>query len=617
VIAAGRAASPLAGAAAFAVAAAADELAATAIRRARRLEPAAAEASGRAYEGLELSDFEAEQIYPFHPATVGALVGLAGEEGRVAPIARLVRAALSDWHEADPLRGLIWPADLMHVAEAQTAVAARLGESARAAYTIAQSAARAIDEPRRALAEESVEVLVLHHLTGERTSLTLEAIVRRLHESASRDRGERPTHEALASAIAELADRSGGVILHDPAAAAARFNEQAAGAPEVAAFNAALGLARRFDATLVQVAEIEEVRAAGAQLRAALAGALENAVRNRDLLTRAARLAGGALTPDQLQTFADFIATAESGPSALIAAAADPVRRAHLERTIRDYDALATLAAAAPRLRAMREYLEAMGFHRTIEDDPHRDPAIAKIETDCKLILVAVDAATQAKATGGLDALESRFQRFKWTYVPFYRAAHEGWRQEMEAASSLVEDGERHLAALGRLNAISALGAPAESDLADQFAEAAHGVTRCALEGPLAPEIMPCCPHCAYVIGTASPRVALGELLVRVRRALEAKLAILSQSAIARLIQDHDHNHRLEGFLKITQAAQTDALVGVLDEKLAGYLRRLLDENLALDSTAVVARVVHPLRAARGSLRGQRRGKLPPERGGA
>jgi hypothetical protein len=137
------------------------------------------------------------------------------------------------------------------------------------------------------------------------------------------------------------------------------------------------------------------------------------------------------------------------------------------------------------------------------------------------------------------------------------------------------------------------------------------------LEGPLAPEIMPCCPHCAYVIGTASPRVALGELLARVRRALETKLAILSQSAIARLIQDHDHNHRLEGFLKITQAAQTDALVGVLDEKLAGYLRRLLDENLALDSTAVVARVVHPLRAARGSLRGQRRGKLPPERGGA
>jgi len=33
--------------------------------------------------------------------------------------------------------------------------------------------------------------------------------------------------------------------------------------------------------------------------------------------------------------------------------------------------------------------------------------------------------------------------------------------------------------------------------------------------------------------------------------------------------------------LKITQAAQTDALIRLLDDKLAGYLARLLDESLA------------------------------------
>ena len=62
------------------------------------------------------------------------------------------------------------------------------------------------------------------------------------------------------------------------------------------------------------------------------------------------------------------------------------------------------------------------------------------------------------------------------------------------------------------------------------------------------------------------------------RRALEFKLAALSQSMIARLIRNHDQEHRLEGFLKITQAAQTDALVRVLDEKLARYLAQVLDE---------------------------------------
>src|SRR5260370_41202359 len=52
-------------------------------------------------------------------------------------------------------------------------------------------------------------------------------------------------------------------------------------------------------------------------------------------------------------------------------------------------------------------------------------------------------------------------------------------------------------------------------------------------------------------------------------------------STIARIIEQHDHNHRLEGFLKITQAAQTDALTRVLDDKLTRYLAQLLEENLA------------------------------------
>ena len=167
--------------------------------------------------------------------------------------------------------------------------------------------------------------------------------------------------------------------------------------------------------------------------------------------------------------------------------------------------------------------------------------------------------------------MESRFQRFKWTYVPYYRAAHERWRQEMERAALLAEDGERHLAALRRLNAIPALGPPEAAALTLTFGELARRVVRCQLDGPLSPEITPCCPQCNYVIGTPSPREELSDLLAQVRRALQAKLAILSQSAIARLIRQHDHSHRLEGFLKITQAAQTDALIRVLDDKLARY----------------------------------------------
>jgi hypothetical protein len=108
-------------------------------------------------------------------------------------------------------------------------------------------------------------------------------------------------------------------------------------------------------------------------------------------------------------------------------------------------------------------------------------------------------------------------------------------------------------------------------------------LVQCDLDAPLSPEVTPCCPFCGYVLGTASPRQELNDLFARARRALEMKLGALSQSAIARLILQHDRSHRLEGFLKITQAAQTDALIRVLDDQLAHYLAKLLDENLTAD----------------------------------
>ena len=77
----------------------------------------------------------------------------------------------------------------------------------------------------------------------------------------------------------------------------------------------------------------------------------------------------------------------------------------------------------------------------------------------------------------------------------------------------------------------------------------------------------------------SSPQAELDDAMEAIRRALDVKLAALSQSMIARLIRNHDKEHRLEGFLKITQAAQTDALVRVLDDKLARYLAQVLEED--------------------------------------
>lgn len=167
-----------------------------------------------------------------------------------------------------------------------------------------------------------------------------------------------------------------------------------------------------------------------------------------------------------------------------------------------------------------------------------------------------------------------------------------------------ADDARRHLAALARLNAMSALGPAAGDDLAPRLAEAAARVRRCDFEGTLAADDEPRCPRCGYVLGEESPRRQLEELSERLDRALDLKLSALSNTAIARIIRQHDHAHRLEGFLKIIQAAQTDALVRVLDDRLARYLARLLDENLA------PAGVVEPLEPRRR----RARSLTPPRR---
>jgi hypothetical protein len=174
--------------------------------------------------------------------------------------------------------------------------------------------------------------------------------------------------------------------------------------------------------------------------------------------------------------------------------------------------------------------------------------------------------------------LEARFQKFKWTYVQCYLSAHARWLEKMDRLELAAGDARRYFDALARLNAIAALGRPEGAHLGARVADVSARVVRCELRDAIAPETIPRCTSCGFQLGASSPQAELEDVMEGIRRALEVKLAALSQSMIARLIRNHDKEHRLEGFLKITQAAQTDALVRVLDDKLARYLAQVLEE---------------------------------------
>jgi hypothetical protein len=150
-----------------------------------------------------------------------------------------------------------------------------------------------------------------------------------------------------------LAAGTDGVIAID--ARGAQFNPRAAGAPEVAAFNNALPLLRRFDSTLTEAAELPELRARLKRAGDAMSRTVEAAYRVGTILDAAHRELRVELEPESRQTLGDFVALAEAGAGALVAQASEAQSRARVERVVAAYERLATAAAAAPRLREMRE----------------------------------------------------------------------------------------------------------------------------------------------------------------------------------------------------------------------------------------------------------------------
>ena len=574
-----------------------------AVARARRVVDEAAVAAS--YDGIDIGGFEPRAIFPFDPRALETLRDLAGEPASVAAPAKLVSAALAAYREPaeGPARPLL-PVELMEAAAVAKRVEERLGEAGRAALRIAHRAADAMEE--RGCARGIVDVLMLERLGGGARALAAGELRARLPERYRR-RGSSPAASAaIAAMLQALAARTRGVITFD--ARAAQFNSRAAGASEVAAFNNALPLIRRFDAMLGEAAELPEVRARLKRANDAMARAVEAAHRAGATLEAAHRELRAELKPEHRRTLDDFIALAGAGPGALIEQAAEPQTRARADRVIAAYEALAAAAAAAPRMREMREYLRATELMPDIAgdvvgDDAAVDKAIAAAQVECQLLLVALDSGVPRWEPRGFDVIEVRFQKFKWNYIQIYQAAHERWRRESERMAIELADAREHFGALSRLNSIAALGASVGSALGTRIEELERRVTRCAVDAPITLDLVPRCPRCGFVLGAALPAAELDEVFEEIRRALKAKLSALSHDAIARLIRQHDRGHRLDGFLKIIQAAHTDALVRVLDDNLARYLERLLD-----DARDGVPHVIEPfVRSRREGLRNAKR----------
>ncbi|HEY6301297.1 MAG TPA: hypothetical protein VIW95_16780 [Candidatus Binatus sp.] len=562
-----------------------------AVRRARRLLEDTELDADHAYAGIDTAGLAPDAIFPFHPTALRALRTIANRpisdgahpaRAAIIGLSRLAREVLaSSSGDGELPARLIYPPDLTMNAEISKLIKILLPEAGRAAWKIARDTIAGLDSYEKDLAREIVDSLIVDNVCGATAALPVEELKSLLPMVAYSTTANEPAAAAVRDLLRRLEISTGGVIRVETDAA--RFDPAAAGAPELAAFNAALTLARGFDPTLAIARDRESLQARLNRLDCSMALAVEGAVRTREVLAAALSEANLEMPAANRAAIADYIALAESGAAAMLEAAADPTYLASAIRVAGAYEILAAAAESIPRMRAMREYLAATGLRAApdqaaIRENAWQQSAITSLQTECELLRVELGPRILTGPPRSLDALEARFQKFKWTYVQCYLSAHERWLEKMERLALVAGDARRYFDALARLNAIAALGRPEGAHLGALVAEASARVVRCELRDAIAPETMPRCSSCGFRLGASSPQAELEDAMEGIRRALEIKLASLSQNMIARLIRNHDREHRLEGFLKITQAAQTDALVRVLDEKLARYLARVLEE---------------------------------------
>jgi hypothetical protein len=562
-----------------------------AVRRARRLVEDAELDAGHAYAGIDTAGLAPDAIFPFHPAALKALRIIAGrpvpdgagpERTAIVPLSRLAREVLASSSGAEPPARLIYPPDLTMNAEIAKLLKVILPEAGRAAWKIAHDTIAGLDPYEKDLAREIVDSLIVENVSGANVALPLEELKSRLPMVACGATADAQATPSVRDLIRRLEFSTGGVIRLDTDAA--RFDPAAAGAPDLAAFNSALVLVRGFDPGLTIARDRASLDARLNRLDTSMALAVECAVRTREVLASALREANLEMPAANHAAIEEYIALAESGAAAMLEAAAD---RSYLASAIQisgAYEVLAAAAESIPRMRAMREYLAATGLRATpdepgIRENVWQHSTIISLETECELLRVELGPRILTGPPRSLDALEARFQKFKWTYVQCYLSAHARWIEKMERLELAAADARRYFDALARLNTIAALGRPEGAHLGARVSELSARVVRCELGDAIAPETTPRCSSCRFQLGASSPQAELEDAMEGIRRALEIKLAALSQSMIARLIRIHDKEHRLEGFLKITQAAQTDALVRVLDDKLARYLAQVLEED--------------------------------------
>ena len=173
------------------------------------------------------------------------------------------------------------------------------------------------------------------------------------------------------------------------------------------------------------------------------------------------------------------------------------------------------------------------------------------------------------------ESIEALYTWLRSQYTPLYRQHHRAYHQEISSMRGRLEEKKSWVAALDRLNSLSALGEALGPGLAGEYESLMGRLRPCPVqEVPMEEE--PSCPSCRLGLTASPPREEVEAFLLALQKALQAQLRRLSRRAIGRIMGQE--RTRLEKFIQAVQVSDLSGFAELLDEELLGFVRELLKE---------------------------------------
>ena len=283
---------------------------------------------------------------------------------------------------------------------------------------------------------------------------------------------------------------------------------------------------------------------------------------------------------DALDNLAALAGTADQGYQAFYERASETYATADdLRDQQRTFAALRELSDLSPDITSVDGYLDAVQLR----------PADRELNADKTAIRAQLSLGELAAQPNLWSSIRSQFDNFRVSYRIAYQKHHRDTYAGIQRLGESLADAPRRLEALALLNGIVELGSPVGDDLPDRLRALQGRLQPCAVPFlSLTLEDKPVC-NCGLALTDELPTPDVESFLRDLDRALQTQQRRLASEAIHRVLAKSGEG-RVTAFVKAVQTANMAALVDVMDDELATFIRVLLAEQEAATSDSDVLR---------------------------